>query len=216
MGNHSRMQTSSGLRTDKPRDGNAPLWYDTVLLCNGQCQVDGSNRPASRHAPRATWAERRVGRPRGPERQNSPGGLVKKVGPGPRLMSSPKHPQAIEPSIPRGVPRSQLAVGRNQWYNFGVGEFTTHVSVYFSGDWDVHWGYGTLTHGQLPKGVGNKHASLTFGATTKNGPKVSVQARGWDCKWTTGRCSLGCCWVGSLNFNFLGKQVGISTEPAKS
>ena len=23
----------------------------------------------------------------------------------------------------------------------GVGEFTTHVSRDFSGDWDVHWGY---------------------------------------------------------------------------
>ena len=21
--------------------------------------------------------------------------------------------------------------------------------VYFSGDWDVHWGYGLLTHGQI-------------------------------------------------------------------
>ena len=21
--------------------------------------------------------------------------------------------------------------------------------VYFSGDWDVHWGYGILTHGQI-------------------------------------------------------------------
>ena len=24
---------------------------------------------------------------------------------------------------------------------FGVGEFTTHVRTYFSGDWDVQWGY---------------------------------------------------------------------------
>ena len=23
----------------------------------------------------------------------------------------------------------------------------------FNGDWDVHWGYGLLTHGQLPKGT---------------------------------------------------------------
>ena len=33
-----------------------------------------------------------------------------------------------------------LAVGQNQWYHFGVGEFTTHFRTYFSGDWDVHWG----------------------------------------------------------------------------
>ena len=30
--------------------------------------------------------------------------------------------------------------------HFGVGEFTTHFRTYFSGDWDVHWGYGLLTH----------------------------------------------------------------------
>ena len=29
--------------------------------------------------------------------------------------------------------------------HFGVGEFTTHFRTYFSGDWDVHWGYGGLT-----------------------------------------------------------------------
>ena len=30
-----------------------------------------------------------------------------------------------------------------------VGDFT-HVRTYFSGDWDVHWGYNLdLTHGQL-------------------------------------------------------------------
>ena len=33
-----------------------------------------------------------------------------------------------------------MAVGQNQWYHFGVGEFTTRVRTYFSGDWDVHWG----------------------------------------------------------------------------
>ena len=36
--------------------------------------------------------------------------------------------------------------------HFGVGEFTTHVSWDFSGDWDVHL-YGVLTHGhvRIPK-----------------------------------------------------------------
>ena len=24
-----------------------------------------------------------------------------------------------------------------------------HFRTYFSGDWDVHWGYGILTHGHL-------------------------------------------------------------------
>ena len=26
-------------------------------------------------------------------------------------------------------------------YHFGIGEFTTHFRTYFSGDWDVYWGY---------------------------------------------------------------------------
>ena len=30
-----------------------------------------------------------------------------------------------------------------------VGEFTTHFRAYFSGDWDVRWGYGILTHGHV-------------------------------------------------------------------
>ena len=34
---------------------------------------------------------------------------------------------------------------QNQWYHFGVGESTTDFRTYFSGDWDVHWGYGILT-----------------------------------------------------------------------
>ena len=31
--------------------------------------------------------------------------------------------------------------------HFGVG--APPILVYFSGDWDVHWGYGILTHGQF-------------------------------------------------------------------
>ena len=30
-----------------------------------------------------------------------------------------------------------------------LGRCTTHFRAYFSGDWDVHWGYGILTHGQV-------------------------------------------------------------------
>ena len=30
-------------------------------------------------------------------------------------------------------------MGQNQWYHFGVG--APPILVYFSGDWDVHWGY---------------------------------------------------------------------------
>ena len=37
-----------------------------------------------------------------------------------------------------------LAVGQNQWYHFWVG--APPILVYFSWDWDVHWGYEHLSH----------------------------------------------------------------------
>ena len=40
-----------------------------------------------------------------------------------------------------------VGVGQHQWYHFGVG--APPILVYFSGDWDVHWGYWILTHGHL-------------------------------------------------------------------
>ena len=40
-----------------------------------------------------------------------------------------------------------MAVGQNQWYHFGVG--APPSLVYFCGDWDVHWGYGFLTHDHI-------------------------------------------------------------------
>ena len=40
-----------------------------------------------------------------------------------------------------------LAVDQNQWYHFGVG--AQPMLVYFSGDWDVHWGCGISTHGHM-------------------------------------------------------------------
>ena len=36
-------------------------------------------------------------------------------------------------------------MGQNQWYHLGAG--APPILVYFSGDWDGHWGYGILTHG---------------------------------------------------------------------
>ena len=41
-----------------------------------------------------------------------------------------------------------MAVGQNKWYHFEVG--APPILVYLSGDWDVHWGYGILTHGPGP------------------------------------------------------------------
>ena len=48
-----------------------------------------------------------------------------------------------------------MAVGQNQWYHFGVG--APPILVYFSGDWDVHWGYGIWTHGHM-----HYHVESTF------------------------------------------------------
>ena len=40
-----------------------------------------------------------------------------------------------------------MAVGQNQWHHFGVG--APLILVHFSWDWDVQWGGGILTHGQM-------------------------------------------------------------------
>ena len=45
---------------------------------------------------------------------------------------------------------THMAVGQNQWFHFRVA--ATPMLVYFSGDWDVHWGYGILTHGHMAVG----------------------------------------------------------------
>ena len=37
------------------------------------------------------------------------------------------------------APFKEMAVGQNQGYHFGVS--APPILVYFSGDWDVHWGY---------------------------------------------------------------------------
>ena len=58
-----------------------------------------------------------------------------------RLGHGPANKACLQP--PRLVVKTVLG------YDFGVGEFTTHVRTYFSGDWDVRWGYGILTHGQV-------------------------------------------------------------------
>ena len=39
----------------------------------------------------------------------------------------------------RQLERRHLAVGENQRCHFGIG--APPILVYFSGDWDVHWGY---------------------------------------------------------------------------
>ena len=43
--------------------------------------------------------------------------------------------------------KAPMVVGQNQWYHFGVG--APPILVCLSGDWDVHWRYGLLPHGQM-------------------------------------------------------------------
>ena len=52
-------------------------------------------------------------------------------------------------SIPRYVEvcSRNVAVGQNQWNHFGVG--VPPIFVHFSGDLDVHWGHGILTHSHV-------------------------------------------------------------------
>ena len=50
-------------------------------------------------------------------------------------------------SVERHARIPHMAVGQHQYYHFGVG--APPSLVYFSGDWDVHWGYGILTHGHM-------------------------------------------------------------------
>ena len=56
-----------------------------------------------------------------------------------------------------GKPGPWLGTRRGKWLwlskpcwdpILGIG-CTTHFRTYFSGDWDVHWGYGILTHSQM-------------------------------------------------------------------
>ena len=71
-----------------------------------------------------------------------------------------------------------MAVGQNQWYHFGVGAPTS--LVYFSWDWDVHWGYGILTDGHIV----TIHAQLGYNSSLrlkKPNPQrhAKAQSAGW-------------------------------------
>ena len=45
----------------------------------------------------------------------------------------------------RALPKraTRLWLSKLMGSHFGVGEFTAHFRLYFSGDWDVHWGTNT-------------------------------------------------------------------------
>ena len=62
------------------------------------------------------------------------------------------------------VGRRDMAVGQNQWYDFGVG--APPILVYVSGDWDVHWGY--LTHGHI--GIWTEELSVSYDSSMSTLP----------------------------------------------
>ena len=49
--------------------------------------------------------------------------------------------------VKTGGPKWNMAMVQNQSYHFGIG--APPILVYSSGDWDVYWGYGVLTHGHM-------------------------------------------------------------------
>ena len=79
------------------------------------------------------------------------------VWPGASWFSGPRYTGRVNNY---SLAASHMAVGQKQWYHFGVG--APPILVYFTGDWDVHWGYGILTHGHMRKskhflkGAGNE------------------------------------------------------------
>ena len=64
-------------------------------------------------------------------------------------------------------------------YHFGVGEFTTHFRTYFSGDWDVHWGYGLLTHGHIAEETGRSPLVTSSNLLVLGSPVERLNRRGW-------------------------------------
>ena len=66
----------------------------------------------------------------------------------------------------------QMAAGQNQWCHFGVG--APPILVYFSGDWDAHWGYGVLT--PWPSGTPRN--------IEQEGRRVKVDLTSHYCGWT--------------------------------
>ena len=79
-----------------------------------------------------------------------------------------------------------MAVGQNQWHHFGVG--APPILVYFSGDWDVHWGYGLLTHGHVA--VHPQRKSRRVGVST-NGSQFNKDTSGevFETFGMTAKCS---------------------------
>ena len=65
-----------------------------------------------------------------------------------------------------------MAVGQNQWYHFGVGAPPSLVN--FSGDLDVHWGHGLLTHGHMFEKSAKLRVTMSFRLWRSDGFRGSL------------------------------------------
>ena len=72
---------------------------------------------------------------------------------------------------------NKMAVGQNQWYHFGVGEFTTHCRTYFSGGWDV-WGLTDLGFDPWPNKLSISHVPIFPMPGTWIGSAARVRPKG--------------------------------------
>ena len=81
------------------------------------------------------------------------------VGPGPEVFRS------LTPGCANGGGGTLSWLWVKTIWHFGAG--APPILVYFSGGWDVHWGYGLSTHGRLNSGVSCVLQGVAF---TKGSP----------------------------------------------
>ena len=114
------------------------LRLEALIACSMFAEFVGS-WIANRRKPRWLRQNTKLGLCQG-ECQADPRRIVQSPRKGPEGVLSPSSQSGMFLCV-------ELAVGQHQWYYFGVG--APPILVYFNGDWDVHWGCGILTHGQV-------------------------------------------------------------------
>ena len=96
-----------------------------------------------------------------------------------------------------------MAVGQHQWYHFGVG--APPILDYFSGDWDVRWGYGVLTHGH------------TYIFIVSQGAASTIRRRRWLSAWKCFAELSATRWQATSAASLLGVQyLGLSQPWGRS
>ena len=90
-------------------------------------------------------------------------------------------PLWCNPRLPCLSSELNLAVGQNQWYHFGVGEFTTHFSLFYWGLGRSLGITGILTHGHLAAGRRTAAQGLRFSSGPMGGTALASPRPGQ--KW---------------------------------